>query len=753
MAEFQFLHAEAPVAQTRNAFKCPVASACPEQALRPTAPNETSAASTLNAQPCRNGTTGILCASCEPGWRKAPSGRCTQCASSASDGIGFKQLSSGLFLISVGTVVAYVALRKLLTFKRQKRQKSLGAAQSLFAELDSDGSGEITRDEMRANLALLQGMELDEDTAARLIEAIDIDHSGDIDEIEFVAWMEHSTSQLKTSMIVAKIVLGLGQIMSKQPETLKEEFPGPQWDSDWLQVFSFKFDWVLPVCEVDYVQRFFLNTVVLPTFLLSLVAVTWAMNRKPDDEANEAREDFDETKASKRSDYYFAFFLSYPTITQTFFGHFNCRHLSDELSVMEKDCELQERHLPSAFGLRLHACRCDDRQRPLLGHAVVVACSVFRGRDPLHKHWLPGWDGVVDEPLLGEAHAKGAARREVESRGPARFPAEVRLHVGRLQGGGVLRRVGGSDPQADDVRVAELDTTWHRLPVVLLCPTLHHIHGEPSPRVATQHYADVLCLRRQVIHIKMWPYPSLGSNLLKMYVDVELFLVTLVGLILRINDMDLSNDPLPLGLQSIFPDGCGWLCTGTLYGDLLWVLLVLTLLPIVFTLVYRSPEEKAQTFLHKIARIDTADVSEESSVLAKRRRALQQRASEARRWLQSSVPRPRLGRGAQQDAAAARPQSRRGAAISGSADLFRRLSAGNGSASFAAFAGWWQSREAELEVQPDEESLALARRLFGEHGGTVNHVQLRRVLVALMRSEWEDGGVDDRGRKYYGNKR
>ena len=349
MAEFQFLHAEAPVAQTRNAFKCPVASACPEQALRPTAPNDTSAASTLVAQPCRNGTTGILCASCEPGWRKAPSGRCTQCASSASDGIGFKQLSSGLFLISVGTVVAYVALRKLLTFKRQKRQKSLGAAQSLFAELDSDGSGEITRDEMRANLALLQGMELDEDTAARLIEAIDIDHSGDIDEIEFVAWMEHSTSQLKTSMIVAKIVLGLGQIMSKQPETLKEEFPGPQWDSDWLQVFSFKFDWVLPVCEVDYVQRFFLNTVVLPTFLLSLVAVTWAMNRKSDDEANEAREDFDETKASKRSDYYFAFFLSYPTITQTFFGHFNCRHLSDELSVMEKDCELQERYLPSAF--------------------------------------------------------------------------------------------------------------------------------------------------------------------------------------------------------------------------------------------------------------------------------------------------------------------------------------------------------------------------------------------------------------------
>ena len=68
---------------------------------------------------------------------------------------------------------------------------------------------------------------MSEDTAIRLIEAIDIDHSGDVDEHEFVAWMELNTSQLKTAMIVGKILLGLGQIMSKQPETLKEQFPGP----------------------------------------------------------------------------------------------------------------------------------------------------------------------------------------------------------------------------------------------------------------------------------------------------------------------------------------------------------------------------------------------------------------------------------------------------------------------------------------------------------------------------------------------
>ena len=166
-------------------------------------------------------------------------------------------------------------------------------------------------DEMQANLTLLQGAEMSEETAARLIEAIDIDHSGDVDEHEFVAWMELNTSQLKTAMIVGKILLGLGQIMSKQPETLKEQFPGPQWDSDWLQVFSFRFDWVMPVCEVDYSARFFLNTVLLPASLLSIVAGTWAMDRKkPEEEDGAGEQEYDEAKANKRSDFYFAFFLS-----------------------------------------------------------------------------------------------------------------------------------------------------------------------------------------------------------------------------------------------------------------------------------------------------------------------------------------------------------------------------------------------------------------------------------------------------------
>jgi hypothetical protein len=47
--------------------------------------------------------------------------------------------------------------------------------------------------------------------------------------------------------------------------------------------------------------------------------------------------DYDEAKASRRSDYYFAFFLCYPSMTQSFFNHFNCRRLSPTLWVLQKD--------------------------------------------------------------------------------------------------------------------------------------------------------------------------------------------------------------------------------------------------------------------------------------------------------------------------------------------------------------------------------------------------------------------------------
>ena len=46
----------------------------------------------------------------------------------------------------------------------------------MFEDMDSDGSGEVTREEMRDNLKLL-GLNIDDHTAFGLVEEIDSKHS------------------------------------------------------------------------------------------------------------------------------------------------------------------------------------------------------------------------------------------------------------------------------------------------------------------------------------------------------------------------------------------------------------------------------------------------------------------------------------------------------------------------------------------------------------------------------------------------
>ena len=45
-----------------------------------------------------------------------------------------------------------------------------------------------------------------------------------------------------TGMVVGKIMLGLGQVVSRQPEATKTDFPGPQWDAEFLKLFFMDFE-------------------------------------------------------------------------------------------------------------------------------------------------------------------------------------------------------------------------------------------------------------------------------------------------------------------------------------------------------------------------------------------------------------------------------------------------------------------------------------------------------------------------------
>ena len=77
---------------------------------------------------------------------------------------------------------------------------------------------------------------------------------------------------------------------------------------------------------------------------------------------------------------------------------------------------------------------------------------------------------------------------------------------------------------------------------------LSGVIGLINPGTVFQSFCSVLfSLVFLVIHIKLWPYPSRSSNLLKMFADAQVFLVTLVGLILRIDESDLAKDPFAEG--------------------------------------------------------------------------------------------------------------------------------------------------------------------------------------------------------------
>lgn len=83
------------------------------------------------------------------------------------------------------------------------------------------------------------------------------------------------------------------------------------------------------------------------------------------------------------------------------------------------------------------------------------------------------------------------------------------------------------------------------------------------------------------------PYPFVGANLLKLFADAQIFVVALVGLVLRINPETLNKE----GLYN-----------RDFYGNVMLGLLVGTLVPATCTLLYRSPVERALMKLQEIAK-------------------------------------------------------------------------------------------------------------------------------------------------------
>ena len=151
--------------------------------------------------------------------------------------------------------------------------------------------------------------------------------------------MEHSAvTRSKVSAIIFRILLGLGMILSQQPKILHGtdwKSMGPQWDSPLFKLLSFNFAWVVPVCQVGYEWAFLMNTLMLPVSLTMLVTATWSVRRKTN--STGVGEWDNKLVAVRQRDYYWVAFLTYPTMTCTFFNHFNCRRLEQSRWVLQED--------------------------------------------------------------------------------------------------------------------------------------------------------------------------------------------------------------------------------------------------------------------------------------------------------------------------------------------------------------------------------------------------------------------------------
>ena len=112
----------------------------------------------------------------------------------------------------------------------------------------------------------------------------------------------------------------------------------------------------------------------------------------------------------------------------------------------------------------------------------------------------------------------------------------------------------------------------------------------------------------------MWPYPSTAQNLLKVYADAEIVLVSLIGMALRITDSSAGN----------FSERA---------THILVVLLMCTIIPTVFALLYTTPVDRAQAALHGLAKDSRGS---ESARAIPARPAVQGRASTHLRDSQST---------------------------------------------------------------------------------------------------------------------
>ena len=363
-----------------------------------------------------------------------------------------------------------------LTFRRAERLNERAVAERLFRHLDADGSGQITCKRLRVCLAEL-GLEISQETAFDIMSTIDSDRLGHLNLEDFTAWMENRPSRMKAAVSILKVLVGLGQVISNYEHNMQQQLPGRVWNSDFLNIVKFDAQLVVPICHINYVTLFLLNSMITPCVLLLLVSAVW-WTRKTG-----AEFDPHELIHSKRTDYYFAFFLCYPTMTQTWFDHFDCRRLPD-MHVLHADYDIQCFEGVQWWLLAFMSAA------GLILVSFGVPCGLYAW---MRWHWKAQMSLVKTEQKPCALAYRDLRQKYAFIAGefrPEAFYAESLDLMRKLCLSGVV--------------------SWVAKGSVL------------------QNLCSVLfSLIFVMIHIKVWPYPFAGANMLKLLADFQLVLISL----------------------------------------------------------------------------------------------------------------------------------------------------------------------------------------------------------------------------------
>eukprot|EP01048_Picozoa_sp_COSAG05_P016092 COSAG05_NODE_2026_length_3672_cov_18.472152_2_plen_604_part_00 len=321
---------------------------------------------------------------------------------------------------------------------------------------------------------------------------------------------------------------------------------------------SVDFSLFIPCFPVSYYSRFFANSFITPACLLCLVALSWTLDRPPKPEGVKPTESVLQLQArrtAKKSDFYFAFFLCYPTVSKTFFDHFDCRRLSQDESILNVDNRIS----------------CEDSTWYLFAVFAALGLTAISFGAPLY--------------FLYKMHTV----------------MTVKIHEVQI---GQKKKVVAYNEfgrQFDYVAGNFRAEAWFTEPIDLIKKLL--LSGMIifiKPGTVVQCTASItISLSFTILHAYIWPYPHNGANWLKLITEVQVVMVMGTTLIFRFEDEQLEHERFEF---------IGLTADKKFYQHALQSLLVGAVVSTMIVLARPSKNEKAQRALIKLASKDLVDL-------------------------------------------------------------------------------------------------------------------------------------------------